>query len=120
MIGYHYEEAREREQETIDTYRLGSDRDSLEELGQLSWDDWTSQQNILRCYPPPAIDPAAIDWETVGEMLIKELKLKPVNAEDLDECPDVIDLLAIADAIQSWRTERESDRDSGSSVMGQH
>lgn len=78
------EEIKTRQQETIRLYVTEDNDESLAEFGEVTWDDWTSHDNIIKRYPLPDIDPLepSIDWVAVGRFLVKRLSLALCEIDD--------------------------------------
>lgn len=76
-------EIKDRVQVDINTHFLTSEE--LDELGQRTWDDWTSFDNIIKNHPLPAIEIDKVKWSVVGQLLVDGLKLQLWEHEEDDE-----------------------------------
>jgi hypothetical protein len=51
------------------------DEECVSDIGEMTWDDWTSFSNLTRRYPPAKVDPEFVNWDDGVRFLVEWLKL---------------------------------------------
>lgn len=74
LFSAHMEEIKERVQGTVKIYQITEE--DIDTLAEISVEDWTNFDNLIRQYPPPAIEPEVVNWEAVGRVLMEKSSLR--------------------------------------------